>query len=273
MRIEVDTSQRSPTRKTLVISGIKNKGGVGNTTNMFNFACWLAMKGYSVCLLDGDMQGDSTALCRVPHQPGMYRLLVDGAQFDDVWVGVPGEQYGNPRGTLFVVPSDEPSGKDIFPHLVAKTVANRLEELRGRFDVVIVDTPPSASEFHAGLLLASDYIIYPTQCQAEPINALKRSLLYYQNYRAYAEKEGRKVADILGIMPVMFRGRDKLQYKLLGWLEGHYDEWVMPEIRDLTAWQQAAAMRLPIFIWDDRCRASKEAVAVYEGFEAVMYGN
>lgn len=265
------------TATTTVVSFLKNKGGVGCTTNAYNFACWMAMRGYSVLLLDGDMQGDCTALCRVAFEKpverqGMYNLLVNGAAFDDVWRGIPGENYGNPRGVLFLVPSDEASGKDIAQHLSANTVRDRLAEVEGRFDLVIVDTSPSASELHAGLYLASNYVVYPTQCQAEPINAIKRSLANYDNYKAHALANKLPVAEILGIMPVMFRGRDMLQNQLKGWLEGRYGEWIMPEIRDLTAWQKAAAKRLPVFIYEPSSEAAKDAVRVYEGFEAVLYG-
>lgn len=278
--MKIDTSEiRRGTRTatTTVVSFLKNKGGVGCTTNAYNFACWMAMRGYSVLLLDGDMQGDCTALCQVAfnkpvERQGMYNLLVNGAAFDDVWRGIPGSNYGNPRGILYLVPSDEASGKDIAQHLSAQTVRDRLMEVEGRFDLVIIDTSPSASELHAGLYLASNYVVYPTQCQAEPINAIKRSLIYYENSKTYAQANNLPMAEILGIMPVMFRGRDMLQHQLKGWLEGKYDEWVMPEIRDLTAWQQAAARRLPVFIYDPSSNAAKDAVRVYEGFEAVMYG-
>lgn len=277
MQIQIDTNElrrgERATGQTTVVSFLKNKGGVGCTTNAYNFAAFMAQKGYSVLLMDGDMQGDCTALCRVSHQPGMYNLLVNNGVWDDVWVGVSGELYGNPRGMLYIVPSDEGSGKDIAGGLTdANVIYQRLAEIEGRFDLVVVDTSPSASELHAGLYRASQYIVYPVQCQAEPINAIKRSLANYKNYADYANQNGYPVAQILGIMPVMFRGRDKLQHQLKGWLEGRYGEYVMPEIRDLTAWQQAAAKRLPIFIYEPSSPAAKEAVAVYEGFEAVLYG-
>lgn len=277
MQVMIDTNElrrgERATGQTTVVSFLKNKGGVGCTTNAFNFAAFMAQRDYKVLLLDGDMQGDCTALCRVPHQPGMYNLLVNGGIWDDVWVGVPGDLYGNPRGMLYIVPSDEGSGKSIAGGMTGQgIVSSRLAEIEGRFDLVVVDTSPSASELHAELYLASQYVVYPVQCQAEPINAIKRSLSNYQNYANWAKQNGHAVAEILGIMPVMFRGRDKLQHQLKGWLEGRYGEYVMPEIRDLTAWQQAAAKRLPIFIYEPSSPAAKEAVAVYEGFEAVLYG-
>ena len=36
--------------------------------------------------------------------------------------------------------------------------------------------------------------------------------------------------------------------------------------------QVAAARRVPIFVYEPNSPATKEAVAVYEGFEAVLYG-
>lgn len=254
-----------------IIAFLKNKGGVGCTTNAYNLATYLAHQGRSVLMLDGDMQGDSTALMRVAAQPGMFNLLINGQEFDDVWVGVPGEQYGRAGGVLYVVPSDEPSGRAIAGMLASEyVVPQRLAELEGRFDVVIVDTSPSASELHAGIFLAADYVIYPTQCQAEPINAVKRSLTYYEKYRAETTASGRKVAELLGVMPTMFRGRELLQHQLYGWLTGKYGDAVFPFIRDYTAWQQAAAARQPIWLWDSRSKAAKDARAVYERIEAVL---
>ena len=257
--------------KTATVVFLKNKGGVGCTTNAYNFATWMAMRGYKVCLLDGDAQGDCTALCRVKHQPGMYNLLVNGMEFDDVWVGIPGTIYDNPHGILYLVPSDEASGKDIAQRVSAGGIAQRLQELEGRFDLVVVDTPPTASETNAGWYASADCIVYPTQCQAEPINAMKRSMTNYGNYAGWAQENEQPIAKILGILPTMFRGSQKLQHQLKGWLMGRYDDWVMPEIRDLTAWQQAAARRLPVWVYAPKSAAAAEAVTVYERFERGIY--
>jgi len=270
MKVKIDTSEirHKGDGKTRVVSFLKNKGGVGCSTNAYNFACWLAREGYRVLLMDGDGQGDSTVLCRQTPEPGMYNLLVNNYEFDDVWRGVPGAIYGNTNGTLFVVPSNESSAKDIGERLANETISLRLGELEGRFDVVVIDTSPSASELHGQLYIASDYIVYPTQCQFEPCMALMRSMGYYQ----VAIEHGKSRARLLGILPAMFKRRSNLHHQYKGWLQGKYGDLVLNELRDLDPWRQAAAARTPIFIYEPSSDAAKEAAGVYRGFEAVMYG-
>jgi len=258
---------------TTTFAFLKNKGGVGCTTTAFNFACWLAYNGKTVLFMDGDQQGDGTALCGIKHQPGMYNLLVNNQEFDDVWRAVPGSRYGRAPGDekLWIVPNDERSGKDVSGSMADETVmATRLLELEGRFDVVIIDTSPSASEFHAGLYYAAHWLVYPTQAQTEPVNALKRSMQYYRSTPPAIATANGDIFDkgqVLGIIPCMYRRRDKLQIGLKGVLEGKSEDWgtqVLPELSDATVWQQAASQRTPIFLYDRRCRATKEANTLFK---------
>lgn len=267
---------------TTVYAFLKNKGGVGCTTTAFNFATWLAYHGKSVLLMDGDQQGDCTALCGMKHQSGMYNLLANNQEFDDVWRPVPAARYGLQPGEerLWIVPNDERSGKDVAASMSDETVmATRLLEVEGRFDVVIIDTSPSASEFHVGLYYAAHWLVYPTQAQTEPVNALKRSMQYYRSTPSAISTSNGDIFDkgqVLGIIPCMFRGRDKLQHTLMGVLQAKSEEdnWntrVLPQLSDATVWQQAASQRTPIFLFDRRSKAAREANKLFEAMTEHVY--
>lgn len=173
--------------ETQIITLANQKGGCGKTSSTVSLAAAFAELGYSACILDTDPQCNATETFGVTQdqlkKEGKYTLadiylskrkasdcLVD---FDDRFGGRLGLVPGH-RGLNTVAPrldseiqtriaNEEQSILDIddlrSEHRLR--LKNSLESLRGRFDVVLIDTPPDLGFLMTTALIASDWFVIP----------------------------------------------------------------------------------------------------------------
>jgi cellulose biosynthesis protein BcsQ len=144
--------------RTLAIWSIK--GGVGKTAAAVNIAHAASLGGTRTLLWDLDPQGAASFYLRVPAQlEGGTRVVVDHTT-DLGWHARPTE-FDN----LSLLPADF-SFRRLDLELDAtkkprKQIARRLEPLAPRFDLVILDCPPSVSLVSEAVVRAADAVLVP----------------------------------------------------------------------------------------------------------------
>jgi len=149
----------------LVLAIANQKGGVGKTTTAVNLAASLAVSERRVLLVDLDPQGNATSGVGVARDqsegPSIYHALLARSR------RVPHPRHR--RGSPLAPPSDpDLVGAEL--ELVAAgeretRLRRALEPVRGDYDFVLIDCPPSLGLAHLNALVAADRVLVPLQCE------------------------------------------------------------------------------------------------------------
>jgi chromosome partitioning protein len=150
---------------TRIVAVANQKGGVGKTTTAINLAASVAAKGYRVLLVDFDPQGNASSGVGYPRNKvelSVYDALVGDVALADVI-------RPTDITTLFVAPATtDLVGAEI--ELITadrreRILADALDEVRDRFDYVVIDCPPSLGMLTLNALVAADGVVVPMQAE------------------------------------------------------------------------------------------------------------
>jgi chromosome partitioning protein len=199
---------------TKVIAVANQKGGVGKTTTAVNLASCLAVLGKKILLFDLDPQANATS--------GVGLEKIEGASAYRVLLGE-GSLVEKIKPTNFERLDMVPSEVDLCAadlelaslenHL--QRVALALQPVRDlqRYDLVLIDCPPSLGILSLNAFVACDGILIPLQCEyyaLEGISMMKRVLGQLRATGANPRLE------IFGVVMTMFDGRTRLSQEVVG---------------------------------------------------------
>jgi chromosome partitioning protein len=142
-----------------VIAVCNRKGGAGKTTVAVNLAAELALLGWRVLLVDLDTQGHCAVGLGVKVKAGEP---ASHAIFTDLQAGLMAAVRATAWANLALAPADQ-----LFEHgsgvrddmLLARALAD--PQIGARFDLVIVDTPPSLDLLLLNALCAANWVLVP----------------------------------------------------------------------------------------------------------------
>jgi receptor protein-tyrosine kinase len=133
-----------PPRLIVITSSVPNEG---KSTTSINVALAIAEAGSNVLLVDGDMRRPSlNKYLDIVGSVGFSTVLSGGASLDEAL-----QESRFPRLTVLAAGAAPPNPSELLGSLAAKKT---LDELRTRFDYVIVDSPPLLAVTDSAILAA-----------------------------------------------------------------------------------------------------------------------
>jgi chromosome partitioning protein len=232
-----------------VMAVANQKGGVGKTTTAVNLAACLAALGKKILLLDLDPQANATSGLGFEKKEGAsaYRPLLGEGNLAEK---IQPTAFEN----LHLIPSEmDMCGADIeiartenHLHRVAEALRPIAES--SRFDLIVIDCPPSLGILTLNAFAAADALLVPLQCEyyaLEGISMLNRILLQLRETGVNARLE------LLGIVMTMYDGRTRLSQQVVEEVRQHFGEKVFETvIPRTTRLAEAPSFGKPIIHYD-----------------------
>lgn len=249
----------NPQHMTRIVAVANQKGGVGKTTTAINLAASVASRGYRVLLVDFDPQGNASSGVGYPRarvELSVYDALVGDVALADVI-------RPTDITTLWVAPATtDLVGAEI--ELITaerreRILADALDEVRSRFDYVVIDCPPSLGMLTLNALVAADGVVVPMQAEyfaLEGISSLSSTI-----ERVRAAYNPRLTID--GVIFCMYDARTNLAQQVRTEVQSFFGEKVFDTLvpRNIRL-SEAPSHGKPALLYDFRSPGAKSYLAV-----------
>jgi chromosome partitioning protein len=212
--------QTNDHKDAVIVALANQKGGVGKTTTAVNCAVLFARRGFRVLLVDFDPQGNATSSLGLEKRDlatTIYDVMVerrDGASV--VVTGI--------RPNLDLLPAT--------PTLAAaeidlvhmndreRILRKALRKMASRYDLILIDCPPSLGLLTVNSLTAADYVLVPIQCEFLALEGLGQLIATID----LVKRQLNPALDVLGVVMTMYDARTRLSASVVEEVRRYFPE-------------------------------------------------
>lgn len=232
-----------------IIAVVNQKGGVGKTTSAVNLAAAVGQRGKSVLLVDIDPQGNATS------GMGLNKRELAKSSYDVIINGTPAKE---------VIKHTKFDGVDVLPanmnlagaelELVDSSkresnLKNALLLVKGEYDFIFMDCPPSLGLITLNALCAADTVLVPIQCEYYALEGLSQLISTVRQVKRLYNP----MLEIEGVLLTMYDGRLNLTQQVVDELKRFFPKKVYstPIPRNVKL-SEAPSYGQPVMYYDKR---------------------
>jgi chromosome partitioning protein len=244
---------------------VNQKGGVGKTTSAVNLTAALHALGLKVLLCDFDPQANATSGLGIEKKKvkkTVYDTIVNGVAARDAIVHT---KFGD------VLPASADlagAGVELVtmenPHY---RLSETLKAVKGDYDLILIDCPPSLEMLTLNALAAADGILVPVQCEYYALEGLSDLMSTMRMVKRRINPQ----LEIFSVILTMYDGRTNFCAQVAQEVRRHFPGKVCSEVvpRNIRL-AEAPSHGLPVTVYDRTSRGALAYKAIAEELKSKL---